>query len=63
MLEPKPLFRERMEKLLGSEAAEFFDYCYKPLPSCINNCKLELVSPHFKYLIRYFFLGKDFYDF
>lgn len=44
MLEPKPLFRERMEKLLGPEAAEFFDYCYKPLPSCIR-CNTLKIAP------------------
>lgn len=36
MFQPKPLFAERINRLLGSEAEVFFDYCYKPLPNCIR---------------------------
>lgn len=44
MIEPKPAFRERIQQLLGSEAEEFFSYCYKPLPHYIR-CNTIKISP------------------
>jgi len=44
MIEPKPLFRERIRSLLGKEADEFFKYCYIPLPNFIR-CNTIKISP------------------
>jgi len=44
MLQPKPLFAERIRTLLGNEAERFFDYCSKPSPDCIRANKIK-ISP------------------
>ncbi|MFH0831346.1 MAG: RsmB/NOP family class I SAM-dependent RNA methyltransferase [archaeon] len=44
MIEPKPLFKERISQLLGSEGEIFFDYCRRPLQSWIR-CNTIKMSP------------------
>lgn len=44
MLQPKPVFRQRVEQLLDPEFEEFFEYCYKPLPNFIR-CNTLKINP------------------
>lgn len=44
MLEPKPVFRERIERLLGPESEEFFECCYNSLPNYIR-CNTIKITP------------------
>src|SRR3989344_2038289 len=44
MPEPKPLFRERIRKLLESEEETFFEYCRKPLLDWVR-CNTIKISP------------------
>jgi NOL1/NOP2/sun family putative RNA methylase len=44
MIEPKPEFRQRIEDLLGTEASDFFKYCYMPLPHFIRCNTIKITS-------------------
>lgn len=44
MLEPKPLFTERMKMLLGNEAEKFFECCENPTPHFIRANTIKIFA-------------------
>ena len=44
MFEPKPLFKERIRKLLNDETEKFFEYCNKPVNDWIR-CNTLKITP------------------
>lgn len=61
MFEPKPLFAERMNKLLGSETNDFFEYCCKQSPDFIrvNTIKIS-ASELYGRLVKRWVIGQPY---